>query len=351
MVRKAGELFVSLIRYIEENTRMKKWLIIAVAGIFLFPAFSSGAEDPPQSHKKIVKITSDKGGKSGWLGVTIASVTEKLAKEKNLGTQEGALVEDVADESPADSAGIQKNDVIVECDGKKISDAADLREFVRNSLPGTNVSVVLFRDGQKKTLTAALGTAKEIRKHIMLPHPKPMAHCPSMVRKPHLGMSIESLGEQLGEYFGAPNGEGVLVRRVHTKSPAAKAGFKAGDVIVRVGKRSVDEVSDIHKVLRNTEAGETLVFEIIRRGSKKTISVPIEKNEANAPYGCQFDVPEMPFWESDGEFIELPEYDIDIQIDKEELPKLHEEMNKLREELGKMKIDKKIRVHVPARDI
>jgi membrane-associated protease RseP (regulator of RpoE activity) len=330
---------------------MKKWLIIAVAGIFLFPTVSSGAGDPPRSHRKVVSVVDEKRENSGWLGVTIATVTEKLAKEKNLGTEEGALIEDVADESPADSAGIQKGDVIVECNGKKITDSDDLRNYIGNSSPGSKVSIVLLRNGEKKTLSAILGTAKDFKHQIRIPHPMPMKNCMPFCQKPRLGMNLESLNEQLGEYFGAPNGEGVLVREVHKKSLAEKAGFKAGDVIVRVGKKSVDEVSDIRKILQKAEPGETLVFEIIRKGSPKTISVPIEKNEEEAPSGCQFDVPETPFWESDGEFFEIPERDIDIHIDEDKPPKFQEMLNRLMDELGKMKIEKDIKIRVQTNDI
>jgi predicted metalloprotease with PDZ domain len=330
---------------------MKKWPIVLLLGIFLFPGISGASEDPPCSQKKVVRIADEKMEKGGWLGVTISDVTEEAAKEKNLGTEEGAFVDGVADKSPADSAGIQKGDVIVECNGKKISDSRDLREYIGNASPGSRVSVVLLRNGEKKTLTAVLGTAKELKKHIKIARPMPMKHCLPFVQKPRLGMNLESLNEQLGEYFGTPNGEGVLVREVYKKSLAEKAGFKAGDVIIRAGKKSVDEVSDIQRVLQSTEPGETLNFEVIRKGLKKTIAVVIEKNEDEESHGCQFDMPDFPYWNPDGEFLEIPGADIDIQIDKENLQDIREDMNRLKDELGKMKIEKKIRVRMPMRDI
>ena len=330
---------------------MKPWLIVLAVGIFLIPVFGSGTQDPSHSKKSVVKVTNEKKEKAGWLGVTISEVTEELAKEKKLGTEEGAYIDDVADESPADSAGIQKGDVIIEFDGKKISDTADLRKFVRESSPGTKVLVILLRNGEKKTLPVVLGTSKEHIKHLTITPPLPPKHLPFMSHRPHLGLNLETLNEQLGEYFDAPNNKGVLVREVYKNSTAEKAGFKAGDVIIHVGKKSVNDVGDIRKVLQKAEPGKTLDFEIIRKGSTKTITVPIEKNEDGDVQSYHYEIPEFPFEEFRGEHFDIPDADINIQIEKEELPKLREEMNRLRDELGKMKIEKKIRVLVSPHDI
>ncbi len=336
---------------IQGGMPMKQWLIILATGIFLIPVFSSGAHDPIQSKKSAVKVINEKKEKTGWLGVRIADVTEELAKEKKLGTEEGAYVEKVEGESPADSAGIQKGDVIIEFDGKKISDAADLREFVGKSSPGAAVPIVILREGQKKTLTATLGAAKEHNKQLRISTPMLPKHIPFICHGPRLGMNLETLNEQLGAYFGAPNNEGVLVCEVFKNSTAEKAGFKAGDVIIRAGKKSVNDVGDIRRVLSKAEPGKTLDFEIIRKGSSKTIAGPIEKYEKEDAHGYRFNIPECPSWEFDREYFDIPDADIDIQIEKEELPKIQEEMNRLRDELGKMKIEKKIRVLVSPRDI
>ncbi len=330
---------------------MKNWSIVLVVGILLIPTIGSGTQDPSHTKKSVIKVMSEKKEKSGWLGVTIADVTEELAKEKKLAVEEGAYVDDVADGSPADSAGIQNGDVIIEFEGKKISDAADLRKFVGESSPGSKVSVVLVRNREKKTLSVVLGTSREHVKHLTITPPLPPKHLPFISHGPRLGLNLETLNEQLGEYFGAPNNEGVLVCEVYKKSTAEKAGFKAGDVIIRVGKKSVDDVSDIRKALRKAEAGKTLDFGIIRKGSAKTITVLIEKKEDGDDQSYRYEMPEFPLEEFRGEHFEIPDADIDIQIDKEEFPKIQEEMNKLRDELGKMKIEKKIRVRMSPRDI
>jgi serine protease Do len=90
-----------------------------------------------------------------------------------------------------------------------------------------------------------------------------------------LGITARSLNEQLGEYFGAPNNEGVLVEEVEKDKSGDKAGLKAGDVIVRVGKKTVTEVGDISKEIRKLEEGDKVEVEVLRKGTKKTLTVEI----------------------------------------------------------------------------
>jgi predicted metalloprotease with PDZ domain len=87
-----------------------------------------------------------------------------------------------------------------------------------------------------------------------------------------MGMEVRTLNEQLAAYFGAPNEEGVLVESVEEGSPAEKAGFKAGDVIIRVGKKTIDEVDEVHRTLRKYKEGDKVEFEVIRKGDRKILT-------------------------------------------------------------------------------
>jgi membrane-associated protease RseP (regulator of RpoE activity) len=93
-------------------------------------------------------------------------------------------------------------------------------------------------------------------------------------------MHLMTLNEQLGEYFGAPNNEGVLVEEVEKGSTAEKAGVKAGDIIVRVGTKTVDGVEKIQKELRKYDEGEKIDIEVLRKGAKKTFSIEMEEDQA-----------------------------------------------------------------------
>jgi serine protease Do len=221
-----------------------------------------------------------KAKKSGWIGVMIQDVNEKIMRKAKLDAEEGAYVKDVIEESPADSAGIKEEDVILEFNGKKIYDSDDLVKLVKRTPPDTKVNINLSREGQKKTITLIVGKNKKSSSvHFPnLPHlPRIRAFIDSRV----LGLELMNLNEQLGEYFGTPNNEGVLVQEVEKESAGDKAGFKAGDIIVRAGKRTVDDIEDIKRELRKHEEGDKVEFEVLRKGTHKSLSVELDENEGS----------------------------------------------------------------------
>jgi C-terminal processing protease CtpA/Prc len=224
-------------------------------------------------------IKNEKTKKSGWIGVMIQDVTEKTAKKAKLDSEEGAYVSDVVDASPADSAGLKKGDVIVEFNGKKILDADDLTKAVHRISPRTKTSLAVVRDGEKKTMNITVGTSKTSKRVIIRGVP-PMPNVFSFGGNHILGLRLITLNEQLGEYFGAPNNEGVLVEEVEKESVGEKAGFKAGDVITRVGKRTVGEAEKIQKELQKYDEGDKVEFEVLRKGTKKLLSVEVKEDQS-----------------------------------------------------------------------
>ncbi len=153
---------------------------------------------------------------SGWIGVTVQDVNEKVVRKAKLDSEEGAYVNEVFEDSPADSAGIQECDVIIEFNEKKIFDSDDLVKVVHRTLPETKVSLVIVREGEKKTLHLTVGKKKESQHCIFGGMPNiPDVHVFAGNRI--LGLQLLALNEQLGEYFGTPNNEGVLVEEVEHK--------------------------------------------------------------------------------------------------------------------------------------
>lgn len=214
-----------------------------------------------------------------WLGVSIQDMTAKLEKSMQLKIEEGALVSEVVERSPAESSGIQEKDVIVEFNGKPITDADDLVKAVGKSEPGAKAELTLIRKGEKKKVTVTLGKMprrQEARVFgFALRAPRIHVFRSSAV----LGVELMELNEQLSEYFQAPEGEGVLITEVRKKSAAEKAGVKAGDVLVRVGKKRVNDVGDVRRALERYEEGDKVELELIRKGAKKNVTVEIEDSE------------------------------------------------------------------------
>jgi C-terminal processing protease CtpA/Prc len=213
---------------------------------------------------------------SGWIGVMIQDVNKKIAQKAELDSEEGVYVTEVLEDSPADSAGIQECDVIIEFNGKKLFDSDDLVKVVHRTLPDTKVSLVIVRDGEKKTLHLTVGKKRESQ-HRMFGEMPNIPDVRVFAGNRILGLQLLTLNEQLGEYFGAPNNEGVLVEEVEQKSTAEKAGFKAGDIVIRVGEKTVDAVEKIRKELQKYNEDDTVEFEVLRKSTKIILNVEMEE--------------------------------------------------------------------------
>jgi membrane-associated protease RseP (regulator of RpoE activity) len=247
--------------------------------LILFFVFLNGA---PSSHSE----ASDKNPsprketeKTGWIGVIIQDVNKKIARKAKLDSEEGTYVNEIVENSPADSSGIQEGDVIVEFRGEKVVHSDDLIKAVQGTTPGTNVSIQLVRAGEKKIVSCIVGKNKGSKHHMFgaMPH---VPDVQAFMRNHFLGLRLLTLNEQLGEYFEAPENEGVLVEEVESKSAAEQAGFKAGDVIVRVGKKKVDAVEKIEREFQKYDEGDKVEIEVLRRGTKKILIVEMEDEQS-----------------------------------------------------------------------
>lgn len=321
---------------------MSKLLVVTCALAFL--AGTTIAQAPGEKYSYSVRSTKSA---SGWLGVSIQDMTRRLARSMDAKTEEGALVNEVVKNSPADSAGIEEEDIIVEFDGKVIYDARDLTREVQRAKPGTKAGIVVIRKGQKKTLTATIG--KPSRRE----RPRALAFTVPPIPRIHVfstravyGLTLRDLNEQLGEYFGAPGGRGVLVEEVEKESPAEKAGFKAGDVIVTAGKQGVEDVRDLLDVLEDREEGEKVDVEVIRKGSRTSLALTIEEEFGHRWHRFDRGPRNESFkgFDFDFNFDELEglENKIEIEMDRmrPELERLGDELRRIRIQMpGKRTLD------------
>lgn len=100
----------------------------------------------------------------------------------------------------------------------------------------------------------------------------------SLSGAPRLGIEGDAVGKQLGEFFGVPGGEGVLVKAVTPGSPAEQAGVKAGDVITKIETESVKDTSDIRSAVRERRNKTTYPITVIRNKKEMVLTVKIEKS-------------------------------------------------------------------------
>src|SRR5512141_2258313 len=206
---------------------MRVTQIVALLVLPFILGGTSCAQTSKEKQKHVgVRVKSHDGA---WLGVTLSDMTPKTAKEMEAKTESGALVRSVSEDSPAEKAGIKEDDIVIEFNGKPIADSDDLVKAVGGAKAGETVDVVVMRKDDKQTLKATLAEAPAPPEPMVVtvPHVPDMNMFMRHAGESSYGLSLRTLNRQLGEYFGAPGGHGVLVDEVRKKSPAANAGFKA----------------------------------------------------------------------------------------------------------------------------
>ena len=221
-------------------------------------------------------------GESGWLGVSITEVTAEKVKELKLPAERGVVVTEVESDSAAAKAGFKTGDVIIEFAGQRIEGTVQFRRLVRETLVGRTVAVTVWREGRAQNLSVVLGSRRDfIRDRITVYTPKDFSFAlPKMdlfsMRTPTLGISGEDLSGQLGQYFGAPDGEGVLIKHVNSGSPAEKAGMKAGDVITKMDGERIRTIEDLRSKMRDKREQKSVNVTVLRKGAETSLKVEIE---------------------------------------------------------------------------
>ncbi|MGH7600711.1 MAG: PDZ domain-containing protein, partial [bacterium] len=206
----------------------------------------------------------------GWLGVSIQTVDENMAKEMKLPSTEGALVSNVFRNSPAEKAGLQDEDFIVEFDGKRINDSNQLMHLIAMYKPGARLAVKLIRGGREKTLTVTLGERSEQVELSAAPSSKP---------ENGLGLEVKTLTEALArEYEVEAEAIGVLVTGVAEGSLAEKEGIQEGDLIQEVNREAVRNARDFNRTVNALKAGETVLLRIMRGENKFFVALKAEND-------------------------------------------------------------------------
>jgi serine protease Do len=191
----------------------------------------------------------------GLLGVAIQDVTPELAKSLGLKESRGALVSQVVPGGPADKAGIEQGDVIVNFDGRPVGDSKELPRIVAATTVGKAVTVKLLRDGKEIERQTKVGEMEE---------EKTSAAAKSPVH-PSLGVTVQNMTPQIAREFGLKKSAGVVVTGVEPGSPAAEAMLQAGDVIQAVNRKPVRHVDDFVKIVEKDKGSGNLLL-LVQRG-------------------------------------------------------------------------------------
>ncbi len=246
---------------------------------------------------------SEESGGSSYLGVDIADVSSERLGELKLKEEHGAEVTMVDQDAPAGKAGLHEHDVIVSLNGTAVESAAQLRRMIKETPPGRVVTLGISRDGQPLTIKVQLADRR--KSMAWEPHMPEMPEMPKMPTMPEFdvpisvvmvhsslrsGLMVENITQQLGDFFGVKDGKGVLVRMVEKGSRGEKAGFRAGDVIVKVNNQAVRDTSDFTHALRSSSGGAASVTVMReKREQNLTLTLP-EKKDSGSLLEDSFDV-------------------------------------------------------------
>ena len=276
---------------------MRKTLLTSVAMLPLLLSYSQAAQkwSADQSAPPVMFWSEDSTSGS-YLGVDIADVTTDRLAALKLKEEKGVEVTMVDQDAPAGKAGIKEHDVIMTMNGSAVESAAQLRRMIHETPSGRVVTFGLSRDGQPVTVKVQLG---DRNKEFSYVGPKskdfhfemPDIHMPeidmpafNMVvvsSSARSGLTVENLTPQLGEFFGVKSGNGVLVRAVEKGSRAEKAGFHAGDVIVKVNDQPVHDTSDFTHAVRsrNGSSGSGFNVGVIREKKEQNLNLTLPERK------------------------------------------------------------------------
>ena len=236
----------------------------------------------------------------GYLGVDVRDLTPDQLIALKLKDARAAEIVLVDHDAPAGKAGLREHDIVLQMNGQAIDGQDQLRRMLHESPPGKTIVLLLIRDGQQVTVTTTMSTREEVDRqawaqHLAVPEPQaapsgsagdnfsPSA-TPStptvrgnsfigaLMNPSYTGAMLEKMSSQLADFFGVPNGTGLLVRSVQQNSPAALAGLHAGDVVIRANSRPVTSTGDWAKAIKNSH-GHPFAIVVMRDKKEQTLTL------------------------------------------------------------------------------
>jgi serine protease Do len=221
---------------------------------------------PINTAKDIATQLQDKGHVTrGWLGVGIQEMTPELAKSLDIKDNKGALVAQVVPGSPAEKAGIEQGDVIVEFDGKTVSASKDLPQIVASTPVGKSVTVKLYRSGKpidRDVKVTAMEDSSETS--------------PASSSKKTLGIAVQNLTPDIARQLGLRSETGVVVTQVEPDSPADKAGIQTGDIIREVNRKPVKDANDLVEKIDQAKDQNSVLL-LVQRGQNNMFAAVTPK--------------------------------------------------------------------------
>ena len=254
-------------------------------------------------------------GGGSYIGVYAEDINKENMARYSMRDARGVGITQVVKDSPAEKAGLRKDDVIVRFENDSVTSVRKLNRLVSEVAPDQTVRLGVVRGGGEQEVAVTVGKRKDSFGHMgnfefkefekfknfdklkgldRLKDLPPGAHVWKWEGEPgkdgmvffgnrrRIGISTTQLTKQLADYFGVADGKGVLVTSVSEDGPAAKAGIKAGDVITAIDGEKVDAAGDLSRGINKKKDGD-VVLTVIRNKNQRTINVTPKEAAMTAP--------------------------------------------------------------------
>ena len=214
---------------------------------------------PSSMANRIMSDLIDKGYVTrSWLGVIIQDLDSETADALDIDTRNGALIADVVKDSPAEAAGIQEGDVIIEFNGKSIANTANLKNVVSLSTPESTNRVKVIRDGASKTVNVTLQELPE--------NPNQFVSRERTTTN-DFGLQLKRITKTLRKQYEIDNDQdGLVVTRIDRNGEAFQKGIREGDLVKRVGTEKVESINEFNRLVEKSKSKGTVLLLVKKPG-------------------------------------------------------------------------------------
>lgn len=273
--------------------------VLAMSIAFAASAPALKSSNPPATAQMI-----QRGGvrSPGYIGIDVRDISDDEVAQLKLRDSRGAEIVKIDHDGPAGKMGLREHDVVLQMNGVIIETEEQIRRMLKDTAPGKSVVLLISRDGQQQTMSTTMADKTQLEhdaweRHLGVPQapanalPTSDANGSSIAAGPapttrysksflgtlltsptYTGAMLQMMGPQMAQFFGVSDGSGLLVRKVEANSPAAMAGLRLGDYVIRANTRQVKTIGDWTRIVREAK-GRPIALVVMRDKQEKNLTI------------------------------------------------------------------------------